>query len=93
MLRWDSGPSSRMNCPIFKRRRSGMPKAAVVVAQTVEINRGRLSCALGIHLSAAKLLAKTTRMSKLALIEPFSHQGRWIESVDCKAALDWSLGP
>mgnify|MGYP005689128283 FL=1 len=82
-----------MNCPIFKRRRRGMPKAAVAVAQTAEIKSGRLSCALVIHLSAAKLVIKTTSISKLALNEPFSHQGRWFESVDCKAALDLSLGP
>ena len=77
-----------MNCPIFKRRRRGMPKAAVAVAQTAEIKSGRLSCALVIHLSAAKLVIKTTRISKLALNEPFSHQGRRVESVDCKAGLD-----
>ncbi|WP_232202506.1 hypothetical protein [Synechococcus sp. WH 8109] len=55
---------------------------------TAEIKRGRLSCALVIHLSAAKQVIKTTSISKLALNEPFSHQGRWFESVDCKVALD-----
>ena len=93
MLRWAFGPSSRMNCPIFKRRRIGMPRAAAAVAKTAEINSGRLSCELGIHLSAAKLVIKTASISKLELNDPFSHQGRWFESVDCKAALDWSLGP
>ena len=65
-----------------------MPKAAVAVAQTAEIKSGRLSCALVIYLSVAKLVIKTTSVSKLALIEPFSQQGRRFESVDCKAALD-----
>ena len=44
-------------------------------ASKVAISSGRLSCALGIHLSDAKLLTITSRISRVALRDPFSHHG------------------
>ena len=82
-----------MTWPIFRALNPGIPAALATAATPVAMSSGRLSCEFGIHLSDAKLVPITSRISSVELNVPFSHQGDGLRVAAALAGSVTSDGP